>query len=90
MIGHLHTTHRKHRLEMLILLGKDPWTFASILGITIASAYQWVAQYVNPVISGLTLLLAMVLALLGIIEKAMIIRQKWEDRQQDRKVKRSE
>lgn len=80
MIGHLHTTHRKHRLEMLILLGKDPWTFASILGITIASAYQWVAQYVNPVISGLTLLLAMVLALLGIIEKAMIIRQKWEDR----------
>jgi len=87
MISHQYT-HRKHRLEMLILLGKDPWTFVSILGITVASVAQWMAAYINPVILGLTSLFAMCLALLGIIEKAMIIRQKWEERQKDRKAQK--
>ena len=65
---------------MIGLIVKDPWTLVSFFGITLMSASQWIAANVNPIIAGLTGFFALVLILLGIVEKYLIIRQKWAER----------
>lgn len=65
---------------MIILLGKDPWTLVSLFGLTLMSVTNWISTHVNPVIAALTGAAAMILAVLGIIEKWLIIKQKLSER----------
>lgn len=71
---------------MIILLVKDPWTFVSILGISMISIVKWLAQFVNPAITTLTLILGAVLLVLGVIEKYLVIKEKWRADKRDRKI----
>lgn len=83
----MHTLlHPNYFEKMIILLVKDPWTFVSILGISMISIVKWLAQFVNPAITTLTLILGAVLLVLGVIEKYLVIKEKWRADKRDRKI----
>ena len=65
---------------MVILLGKDPWTLVSLLGISMIGIVQWITTHINPIVATISLILGVVLLILGIIEKWMIIKAKWSSR----------
>ncbi|HEY3387758.1 MAG TPA: hypothetical protein VGK46_14690 [Saprospiraceae bacterium] len=63
---------------MIILLGKDPWTFVSLIGISMIAVVQWITDHINPIVATISLLLGVVLLCLGIMEKWLIVKAKWE------------
>lgn len=83
----MHTLEHHNTTEkMIILLAKDPWTFVSILGISMISIVKWLAEFVNPAITTLTLILGAVLLVLGVIEKYLVIKEKWRADKKQRKI----
>lgn len=83
----MHTLlHPNYFEKMIILLVKDPWTFVSILGISMISIVKWLAEFVNPAITTLTLILGAVLLVLGVIEKYLVIKEKWRADKKQRKI----
>jgi hypothetical protein len=68
-------THHTTKSDMIVLMGKDPWTFISILGLTMFTVIDWISTAINPVIATVTGLLGAVLLGLGVIHKILIIRR---------------
>ena len=64
---------------MIALMAKDPWTLVSFFGIVMMGLSNWIAMHVNPILAGLTGVCALVLTILGIIEKWLIVKQKLFD-----------
>jgi len=75
---HTHTRNIEH--QMLILLGKDPWTMVSIFGLSMIAIVDWITTHINPIVATITMILGAALLVLGIIEKAMIVKAKWQGR----------
>ena len=76
----LHTHHRNIEHQMLILLGKDPWTMVSVFGLSMIAIVDWITTHINPIVATITMILGAALLVLGIIEKAMIVKAKWQGR----------
>ena len=76
----LHTHPRNIEHQMLILLGKDPWTMVSIFGLSMIAIVDWITTHINPIVATITMILGAALLVLGIIEKAMIVKAKWQGR----------
>lgn len=64
--------------EMIQGLVKDPWTFVSMLGISLGVAVQWLAAHINPVITMVAGLLGLILLGLGIVEKYLAVKRSWK------------
>jgi len=75
---HTHTRNIEH--QMLILLGKDPWTMVSIFGLSMIAIVEWITTHINPIVATITMILGAALLVLGIIEKALIVKAKWQGR----------
>ena len=80
----LHTHHRNIEHQMVILLGKDPWTLVSLLGISMIGIVQWITTHINPIVATISLILGVVLLILGIIEKWYIVKSKWQEKPKPR------
>jgi len=76
----LHTHHRNIEHQMIILLGKDPWTFVSIFGLSMIAIVQWITTHINPLVATASMILGGILLVLGIVEKWLIIKAKWSTR----------
>jgi hypothetical protein len=50
------------------------------------SIVKWLAEFVNPAITTLTLILGAVLLVLGVIEKYLVIKEKWRADKKQRKI----
>ena len=74
------THHRNIEHQMIILLGRDPWTFVSICGLSMIAIVEWITTHINPIVATITMILGAALLVLGIIEKALIIKSKWSGR----------
>ena len=74
-----HTHNHTHPHKMIALMAKDPWTLVSFFVIVMMGLSNWVAMHVNPILAGLTGVCALVLTILGIIEKWLIVKQKLFD-----------
>jgi uncharacterized membrane protein HdeD (DUF308 family) len=78
--------HPNYFEKMIILLVKDPWTFVSILGISMIGIVKWLSEFLNPAITTITLICGAVLLVMGIIEKYLVIKEKWRADKRDRKI----
>jgi uncharacterized membrane protein HdeD (DUF308 family) len=65
---------------MIVLLFKDAWIWVSFLGISMIAIVEWMTRHINPIMATVTMILGAILLVLGIVEKAMIVKAKWQGR----------